>query len=156
MVNRWVEFVRNWSAKHGVSYMCAVSMPEMRNEYHRSKTAPLSREQISSTAASMTAKNDRMREAIRLRDEARRTAVLPVRVAPRAAPVNPFKRKTPVKTGVINPVSVPIMVRPAPAPAPKKGRPFKYTTDEERKAKKREQTLASNKRKNLERKLEKK
>ena len=33
MANRWIEFVRKWSAKEGISYACAVSKPECRAEY---------------------------------------------------------------------------------------------------------------------------
>ena len=33
MANRWIEFVRKWSAKAGISYACAVSKPECRAEY---------------------------------------------------------------------------------------------------------------------------
>jgi hypothetical protein len=153
MVNRWVEFVRQWSSAHNVSYMCAVSMPEMRNAYHRSKTAPLSQQQVTSNAQSMMSKNDRIREARRLRDESVKKLVRPSPVVPRAPrPINPFKTVQ-VKTGVINNVSSPTMINRTPVVSKAKaGRPVKYATDEERKLKKREQTLASNKRKNLERK----
>jgi hypothetical protein len=33
MANRWIEFVRKWAAKAGISYACAVSKPECRAEY---------------------------------------------------------------------------------------------------------------------------
>ena len=150
MVNRWVEFVRQWSSANNVSYMCAVSMPEMRNAYHRSKTAPLSQQQVTTNVQSMMSKNDKIREARRVRDAAAKKIARPTPVAPRA--VNPFKTVQ-GKTGVIDNVSAPIMVDRTPVVnKAKPGRPFKYATDEERKTKKREQTLASNKRKNLERK----
>ena len=152
MVNRWVEFVRQWSSANNVSYMCAVSMPEMRNAYHRSKTAPLSQQQVTTNAQSMMSKNDRIREARRLRDESVKKLVRPPPVIKRTIPVNPFKTIQ-GKTGVITNETFPTMINRTPVVSKAKaGRPFKYATDEERKTKKREQTLASNKRKNLERK----
>jgi len=33
MPNKWVEHVRKWSADHGVSYMCATSMPACKEAY---------------------------------------------------------------------------------------------------------------------------
>ena len=33
MANSWVTFVKAWSAKHGKSYMCAVSDPKCRADY---------------------------------------------------------------------------------------------------------------------------
>lgn len=33
MANRWIEFVRMWSRKHNISYACAVSKPECKEEY---------------------------------------------------------------------------------------------------------------------------
>lgn len=33
MANRWIEFVRKWSANAGISYACAISKPECRAEY---------------------------------------------------------------------------------------------------------------------------
>jgi len=35
MANKWVTFVKDWSAKKGVSYACAISMPECREEYRK-------------------------------------------------------------------------------------------------------------------------
>jgi hypothetical protein len=38
MPNKWVLFVKEWAAKKGISYPCAVSTPECRNEYQKLKT----------------------------------------------------------------------------------------------------------------------
>ena len=37
MANSWVEHVRKWSADHGVSYMCATSMPACKEAYKKGK-----------------------------------------------------------------------------------------------------------------------
>jgi hypothetical protein len=50
MANKWVEHVRKWSAEHGVSYMCATSMPACKEDYKKSKppknTQKANREQM--------------------------------------------------------------------------------------------------------------
>lgn len=39
MPNPWVQFVREFAKRKGVSYMCASSMPECREEYQAKKSA---------------------------------------------------------------------------------------------------------------------
>jgi hypothetical protein len=50
MANKWVEHVRKWSADHGVSYMCATSMPACKEDYKKGKapknTQKANREQM--------------------------------------------------------------------------------------------------------------
>lgn len=50
MANKWVEHVRKWSADHGVTYMCATSMPECKEAYKKGKapknTQKANREQM--------------------------------------------------------------------------------------------------------------
>ena len=37
MVNAWVEHIRAFSKKNGISYMCAISNPEAKASYHKKK-----------------------------------------------------------------------------------------------------------------------
>jgi hypothetical protein len=37
MVNQWIEHIKKWSKKNNVSYSCAISMPECKNEYQLKK-----------------------------------------------------------------------------------------------------------------------
>ena len=50
MANKWVEHVRKWSADHGVTYMCATSMPACKEAYKKGKapknTQKANREQM--------------------------------------------------------------------------------------------------------------
>jgi hypothetical protein len=50
MANKWIEHVRKWSAEHGVSYMCATSMPACKEAYNKGKapknTQKANREQM--------------------------------------------------------------------------------------------------------------
>lgn len=35
MPSRWIDFVKDWSSKHSISYGCALSDPDMKEEYHK-------------------------------------------------------------------------------------------------------------------------
>ena len=37
MPNAWVQHVKDWSARHNVSYGCAISKPECKASYHGKK-----------------------------------------------------------------------------------------------------------------------
>jgi hypothetical protein len=44
MPNKWITFVKEYAAKHNISYGCAISKPECKQEYylHNPKTLPTS------------------------------------------------------------------------------------------------------------------
>jgi hypothetical protein len=37
MANRWTNFVKMWSAKNNISYMCALSNPRLKKDYNTYK-----------------------------------------------------------------------------------------------------------------------
>lgn len=54
MANRWIEWVKSWASKKGISYSCALSQPECKIEYRKKfgVAKPLSRkDEIKSMAA---------------------------------------------------------------------------------------------------------
>lgn len=41
MANMWIEFVRDYASKHNISYSCAVSNPDCKEQYHKYKAKTL-------------------------------------------------------------------------------------------------------------------
>ena len=35
MVNKWIEHVKEFSKKHNISYACALSHPDLKNDYQK-------------------------------------------------------------------------------------------------------------------------
>jgi hypothetical protein len=35
MANRWIEFVKKWSKKKGMTYGCALSQPQLKIDYRK-------------------------------------------------------------------------------------------------------------------------
>ena len=50
MPNRWVTFVKEWASKNGYSYGCALSKPEMREEYHNTYPKKMTKKQLAKSA----------------------------------------------------------------------------------------------------------
>jgi hypothetical protein len=40
MPSRWIEFIKDWASKNGISYGCALSNPTMVAEYHKKYNTP--------------------------------------------------------------------------------------------------------------------
>lgn len=115
MPTRWTEFVKEWANKNNLTYGCAMSKPECSSAYKKKYPKPLTKKQQKEQA-----KKDTFREAVErggMEDE----------------DINRASKEN-IKMSIDE---IPV--------ANKKGRKPKYTTDEERKKAKREQTLASNK-----------
>lgn len=45
MPNKWIQFVKDWASAHNLSYACALSRPEMREEYRKKNPKPLTKKQ---------------------------------------------------------------------------------------------------------------
>lgn len=149
MPNRWTNFVKEWASKNDMTYGCALSKPECKNEYHKKFPKPL------------TKKQQKFREAIErgaMEDEdinrAKKMPSKESREAFKMTSEDLLSRRTnkewrdEAKENIRMSIEdKPPTPAPAPIPAPKKrGRKPKYATEEEKKKAKREQTLASNKR----------
>jgi len=46
MPNRWVQFVKDWASANNTTYGCALSKPEVSQEYKRKYPKPLTKKQI--------------------------------------------------------------------------------------------------------------
>ena len=44
MPNSWITFVKKYASENNISYGCAMSMPEVKNEYQKSKQKPKQKE----------------------------------------------------------------------------------------------------------------
>lgn len=150
MPTRWTEFVKEWASKNNLTYGCALSKPECSADYKKKYPKPLTKKQQKA--------KDTFRESVE-RGEMEDEDINRARKKPSKEAKEAFKmtaedilsrqtiNKKPKK---VKPNIRLVIEEDEPEPTPviekKKGRKQKYTSEEERKKAKREQTLASNKR----------
>lgn len=151
MPTRWTEFVKEWASKRNLTYGCALSKPECSADYKKKYPKPLTKKQQKA--------KDTFRESVE-RGEMEDEDINRARKKPSKEAKEAFKmtaedilskqtiNKKPKK---VKPNIRLVIEEDEPEPEPvvetkKKGRKQKYTSEEERKQAKREQTLASNKR----------
>ena len=150
MPNKWVEWVRSYANRNGLSYACALSQPECKDSYRAkfgvAKKVPqkmererMGLEDINIKPPPRRKPAQHSKEAFKMTAEDIRSRLMRENI-PRQPLYNPHYDEP----------------EPAPAPAPKRGRKPKYATDAERADAKRKQTLASNLFKTRERSKEKK
>lgn len=148
MANKWVQFVKNWAASNNETYMCAATKPEVREAY-RAKYG---------VAKKVSQKKER--EAMGAEDINRNEFVM-IR---RKKPTKESKERFAMSSEDIlskNTIQYPVAPRIVPQPVSntpvvkQRGRKPKYATEEEKKAAKRLQTLASNRKRYYEKKGEK-
>jgi len=154
MPTRWTEFVKDWASKRNLTYGCAMSKPECSADYKKKYPKPLTKKQQKEQA-----KKDTFREGVErgeMEDEdinrARKKPKRETKEAFKMASEDILSRQTINKKAKKDKPNIRLVIEedePEPTPVvetKKKGRKQKYTSEEERKQAKREQTLASNKR----------
>lgn len=97
MVNAWVEFVRKYSKDHNISYGCAISKPDCKEQYH-SKTRKLADLNANTPKILSSQKSSQLKDAL---SNIKRTKIV--------APAN--FGIAPVQT----------LIPPTPPPAPQMG-----------------------------------
>ena len=141
MANKWVEFVRKWSRDHGVSYMCASTMPACKEEYKSGK-APKNTQKANKEQMGMEDKDvalpkkakkgitaDTLKDKISQIKEAKKMGVEDIKSALLRRAVGIVQPLQSADTAVVKP----------------KGRPKKYATAEEAKRMKSVKTVEARK-----------
>jgi hypothetical protein len=139
MANRWVKFVKEWSASNNESYMCAATKPEVREAY-RTKYGLAKKVSQKKERESMAAEDINVKPP-------------PV---PRKKPSLESKERFSMSAeDILSKKTIQYPVQPR-ITKKKTGRKPIYATEAEKKKAKREQTLASNRKRYYEKKGEKK
>jgi hypothetical protein len=102
MANRWIEFVRKWAAKKGLSYACALSQPECKAEYQAKygNRKKLPRK----TEREMMGAEDVKSQAVRTLEEE-------IVIIPKKKEKKPKRSQKAVATEMVSPKLKPVMER---------------------------------------------
>jgi hypothetical protein len=139
--NQWTNFVSDFAKKKNISYMCAMSMPELKAEYRakygssKKVSQKKERESMGQEDVKRVAHKKRVNSLAKLRD---------AKIAEVA------KEKAENITMAIEDIDA-----PAPATKAKKGRPAKYATAEEARQAKIKNTIDASKRRQVAKRLAK-
>jgi hypothetical protein len=71
MPSRWIEFVKDWASKNGISYGCALSNSTMVAEYHKKYNTPKHQERERSRDMEQMDKEDVRSKAVRTTEQER-------------------------------------------------------------------------------------
>lgn len=71
MPSRWIEFVKDWASKNGISYGCALSNSTMVAEYHKKYNTPKHQERERSRDMEQMGKEDVRSKAFRTTEQER-------------------------------------------------------------------------------------
>jgi len=162
MPSKWIEHIKDFASRNNLSYGCALSDPRCKEEYHKNKPQKLTSKEKKEVAGMEAEEStgDINRKLYKKEENKKRTVALKSKLnkalvkkqlvetmgmAGEDVNVQPKKRIVKVKKITALPV-------PEPVTPSKRGRPVKYSTEEERKKAKSMKTVESNRRKRLEKK----